>query len=109
MVVGVGNVWNRLDNYNEVSSPNSRSAPLPNQFRNHTFRSFAYEAGLGVQKVLLNDTKHHMQYVLGLDYRYFNFGTAKLDTFAGQVSNDRFGINNISMQTANVSLNIAFE
>jgi hypothetical protein len=108
-IVGVGAAWNRLSDYNEVpTDPALSAAPVSPTFGNHTTSAFAYEAGIGVQRVLYEDVNNNVRYTGSLDYRYVNFGKAQLGTMPSETTNQVIQVNNLSTQGAMFTLKVSF-
>ena len=106
-IIGAGISWNRLNSYNEtptIPSESASSSPYP--FANHTNASFAYELGVGVQKLVFNDPNHKLQYFLSLEYRYLNFGKGELGPSSVQTSSNRLQVSNLDAQSVLLSLKI---
>jgi hypothetical protein len=108
-VLGAGNAWNHLYKYSEVpTDPNGSASPATDVFHNNTISAFAYEAGAGIQHQLFFDKKHHVTYRCSLDYRYFNFGAAKLAQSSLQTSNQVLGVKTLHTSAILLSLSASF-
>lgn len=102
---GIGTAWNTLHNYSETpTDPSSSAAPIPIVFGDNTQKSFAYEAGIGVQRQIYQDCEYQIRYFASVDYRYINFGNAQLGSFPAQTSNERLEISNLSTHDIVISL-----
>lgn len=104
LLLGAGNSWNYLYNYNEVPSDPSLSAVSVLQFSNHTTNAFTYEIGVGIEHSLLTTTRNKINYTAALDWRYLNFGKSQLGSFPKQISQDRLHITSLQTQAVLISL-----
>jgi len=83
---GAGLSYNRFSGYTENSSiPGSGASPTKFPFTNKSTSQLAYELGIGIQHYfrIANHTP-----ILALDYRYINWGDAKLGNTASTPSNN---------------------
>ncbi len=97
ILLGVGESWNHLYGYSETpSNPNGTAAAAPEVFKNHTHASFAYEAGIGVQRLLFEDTKYHVQWFMSLDYRYMSLGKGNLATSDIQTTGETLTVSHLN-------------
>ncbi|MDP1574412.1 MAG: hypothetical protein Q8L78_05725 [Coxiellaceae bacterium] len=107
--VGIGPSWNRLYDYSEVPTDPSLSAmPAPEVFRNNTSAQFAYEVGVGIQRLFPANEKYQIAYRLALSYRYFNFGSGELKAASGQATNQALTVNTLDTQAVLLSLGAVF-
>lgn len=107
-LLGLGNAWNHLYDYNETpTDPSLSAASVPQVFSNNTNNAFAYEFGIGIQRQLFKDVKRNIRYAASIDYRYFNLGKGKLGSFSAQTTNERLRINNLYTQCILFSLNVS--
>jgi opacity protein-like surface antigen len=105
LLLGLGEGWNRLFDYSETpTNPSGTAAPVPFGYQSKTTNAFAYEVGVGVQHDLYYDAKYKIQWLAALDYRYMNFGQAKLGGFPALTSGDTLQINHLTTQAIVVSL-----
>jgi hypothetical protein len=103
--VGIGTAWNRLYGYSESpSDPSLTAAAATDTFEGKTTASFAYEAGIGVQRTIFKDPNHDLEYSLSMDYRYLNLGKGKLGTT--QTTNNALYISNLNLQALTLSLKV---
>jgi opacity protein-like surface antigen len=99
VLAGIGCSWNRLYGYSETPSINSlTAATAQDTFTGNTLAAFAYEAGIGVQRVLYNDNTHNIQYSAAVDYRYFNYGKGELGTAPSQTTNNKLKVSTLYNQ-----------
>lgn len=75
-------------NYGKISSVVAN----PN-FENKIFTTFNYSAGIGLQKIINQNTQ------LGLGYEIFDWGKSALAPATGQATNTALSINHLYMQT----------
>ncbi|PJE17969.1 MULTISPECIES: outer membrane protein [Legionella] len=109
LLAGVGQAWNRLKNYTEITANFASSAtPLSPGFSNHRHHNFAYELGLGLQHPLFEDKLHKISYLASLGYRYFNLGKARLNYLPEQTPSSQLGINNLHTQSIVFSIDVSF-
>ena len=107
--VGIGPSWNRLYDYSEVpTDPNGSALAAPAVFRNNTSAQFAYEAGVGIQRLFPANEKHRIAYRLALSYRYFNFGSGELKAASTQTTNQALKVNTLDTQAVLLSLGAVF-
>ncbi len=105
-LIGIGAAWNHFGNYSEVPTNQALSAaPVPQEFSSDTRSDFAYEFGVGVQRVLYKS--NNLRYAAALDYRYINVGKGQLGSFPAQTASDRIHINNLDTQAITLSLNVS--
>lgn len=108
-ILGAGNAWNRLSQYDEKpTDPAGSASPAIAFFQDNTFSSFAYEVGAGVSHRLGRDKKHHITYSCALDYHYFNFGAGKFTPSSLQTSNQVLGVKTLETSAILLSLSAAF-
>jgi hypothetical protein len=88
----------------EPSDPSLTAAAATDTFEGKTTASFAYEAGIGVQRTIFKDPNHDLEYSLSMDYRYLNLGKGKLGTT--QNTNHALYISNLNLQALTLSLKV---
>lgn len=107
-LLGIGGAWNKLNRYGEVpTNPALSAAPIPRQFGPDTTTSFAYELGLGLQRLLYEDKGRHLNYRGSIDYRYISFGEGNLGRISTQTTNQRLRINHLYTQGILFSLYVS--
>lgn len=108
-VLGAGNAWNHLSEYDEKpTDPAGSAAPASEFFHHNTMSSFAYEAGVGISHQFGADKKRDVRYSYALEYRYFNFGAAKLGQSSLQTSDQVLGVKTLHTSAILLSLSVAF-
>lgn len=108
-VLGAGNAWNHLSDYDETpSNPAGSAAPAREFFHNHTISSFAYEAGVGISHEFGVDKKRDVTYSYAIDYRYFNFGAGKFRQVSSQTGDQVLGVKTLDASAVVLSLSAAF-
>lgn len=106
VVLGIGGAGNYLNNYSEyASNPNGGASPTTTPFSNHWVANFAYEAGVGISHPIFVGKSRNVAYNLGLEYRYFNFGSGELGASA---SGNRLKVQTLDAQTILLSLGMRF-
>jgi len=97
--VGIGVSWNHLYDYDETpTNPRDSAASLPVGFESNTETSFAYEGGIGIQRLFFEDKKNNIQWLLALDYRYMNLGKGELGLIPTQTSSNTLEIDHLTNQ-----------
>ncbi len=82
--MGIGVVWNQLNNYTESAPPGSTASPAVNAFRSYTQAQLAYGFGAGLD---------HQGVQLG--YQMMALGKARLDTTRVQSTSEHIKTNNL--------------
>ncbi|MDP1573738.1 MAG: hypothetical protein Q8L78_02215 [Coxiellaceae bacterium] len=105
-VLGVGGAENHLQNYSEYATDSNGSAsPTTAPFGNKWSTNFAYEVGVGISHPIFVGKSRTVAYNIGLDYRYFYFGSGELGASAG---GDHLKVNTMSAQAILLSLGMSF-
>jgi opacity protein-like surface antigen len=75
--VGVGEAWNKLNDYHERSFDMTSYPPLP-PFHSHSNSNFAWQLGVGLSKAFhyTDEKSGFAQDVISVGYRYANLGDA---------------------------------
>ncbi|MDR3504372.1 MAG: hypothetical protein P4L79_17530 [Legionella sp.] len=107
-LVGIGSSWNKFSTYHEKPSDPSLSASPTMPFSDHTKQTFAYELGTGLQYLLWNDQRRHIQYHASAGYQYFNLDRGALGHSLAQTSSDRIKVKNLSTQGVIFTLAASF-
>lgn len=108
-VLGAGNAWNHLSEYDEKpTDPAGSASPATEFFHNNTISSFAYEAGVGISHQFGTDKKRDVAYSYALEYRYFNFGAGKFAQSSLQTSDQVLGVKTLHTSAILLSLSAAF-
>ncbi|USQ15326.1 hypothetical protein J2N86_15305 (plasmid) [Legionella lytica] len=97
-LVGIGPSWNKLSAYHEKPSDPSLSASPALPFSDHTKQTFSYELGTGLQYLLWDDQRRHIQYHASAGYQYFNLDRGALGRSLAQTSSDRIKVKNLYTQ-----------
>ena len=74
----------------------SASPTMP--FTDHTKQTFAYEVGAGLQYLLWDDQRRHVQYHASAGYQYFNLDRGALGRSLAQTSPERLKVKNLYTQ-----------
>lgn len=107
--LGLGVGKNRAYDYKEKpTDPTSSAVADPYPFRSKTTTSFAYELGLGVQHRIADYPKNRLQYLLSLDYRYLNYGSAELGAMAVETTRDSIEVSSLHTQALVLSVTTLF-
>jgi hypothetical protein len=102
--LGIGCAWNRFYGYSESPTDDSLTASAAiDTFEGKTSATFAYEAGLGVERTMFKD--NNIEYTLSMDYRYLNLGKGKLDP--AQATNNALQITNLNLQALTFTLKVS--
>ena len=105
-VLGIGGAENHLQNYSEyASNPDGSASPTTTPFGNKWSTNFAYEVGVGIAHPIFAGKSRSVAYNLGLDYRYFYFGSGELGASA---AGDHLKVNTMSAQAILFSLGMSF-
>jgi hypothetical protein len=105
LTAGVGCAWNRFYDYSQTADSNPLTAGQTN-FANNTTASFAYEAGIGVQRQIFLEASRDVQYFVTVDYRYLNFGNGQLGPAPTQTTDSRLQVSNMYTQALVFSLKV---
>jgi hypothetical protein len=97
-LVGIGSSWNKFFAYHEKPSDPLLSASPMMPFIDHTKQIFAYELGAGLQYLLWDDQRRHVQYHASTGYQYFNLDKGALDRSLAQTSPERLKVKNLYTQ-----------
>jgi opacity protein-like surface antigen len=108
-IIGVGAAWNRLSDFNEEpTDPALSAAPVLQGFGSHTNTAFAYELGIGVQRLLYADEKYNIRYTGSVDYRYVNFGKGEFSAYPTQPGGGALQVANLDTQAVMFTLKLSF-
>lgn len=108
ITVGIGAAWNRLSHYSETPTDPNQSAVAAPFFADNTTTSFAFEAGAGIKYEFYNEMEDDTHYFVGVDYRYFNFGSGSLGPSAIQTASERLTVSTLDTQAVLLSLSVSF-
>jgi hypothetical protein len=85
IMAGLGISSNDLSDYNETPSNPNSSATTSNSFANNTMNNFAWELGVGMQR-LISTTSNGKSFIVSGEYRYMDWGTMMLGTTTAQTT-----------------------
>ncbi|MFJ1269328.1 hypothetical protein ACD661_12240 [Legionella lytica] len=108
VLVGIGSSWNKLSAYHEKPSDPSLSASPIVPFSDRTTQTFAYELGAGLQYLLWDDQRRHIQYHASAGYQYFSMDRGALGRSLAQTSFAHLKVKNLSTQGVIFTLAASF-
>lgn len=87
VLLGLGVSWNRASDYQETpTEPSAGALAMRSPFNPHRTLDFAYTGGVGVGYMVNNTTE------VGIEYRYMNYGHARLDTSPAQSTGETLSL-----------------
>ena len=104
---GIGVSTNKMSHYNEYPTNPALSAVATNAFASHSSTNFAWEAGVGVQRMIYMTTSGR-SFTLAGEYRYMDWGSMTLGQTAAQTTQDRLNIGHLKTNLFDLRLSAQF-